>query len=320
MLTPRACSQTPSKAAVYCSLSAKAGVSTVLMEQSEPLQVGQHVPSHGIRNAVFPGEREKGQSVIYIAGSRVWLKFPTCLQKEHAPSASASSAPVLPARAPRLPAEDEEDAFSPAPLWSLQSRALCCVAARNARVLPTSLLLSKCLCSCCLWWEWEVWGCLEIAAPRQRHKVHPPSLQNIGLMKNLLFDERSFIPSVAKNVLSLCNELPFFFCFHLILFHWGFSPLPFLYWILLSLSIFLFSASIFLFFSINECLLVTEQLKLNMITRPRREILNSCREKTHPGVTWDKQRHVCFHIQMFYHVTLNHIKIMPGGTLSWDSI
>lgn len=113
-----------------------------------------------------------------------------------------------------------------------------------------------------------------------------------------------------------CNKPPFF-CFHLILFHWGFSlflsfidfssPSPYIH-----SHIFLFS------FPINECLLVTEHLKLNMITRPRRQILDSCRE-SHPGVAADRQRPVCFHTQMFYHDSLNHIQIMPGWTLPWDN-
>lgn len=117
--------------------------------------------------------------------------------------------PGSPQRVRRMP-------FPPAPLWSLQRRALCSDTARNARALPTSLLLSKRLCSCCLRWAQEVWGCLKIAAPRQRHKVHPLSLQNIGLMKDVLF------LLWLRMCYLFCNKPPFF-CFHLILFHWGFS-------------------------------------------------------------------------------------------------
>lgn len=53
------------------------------------------------------------------------------------------------------------------------------------------------------------------------------------------------------------------------------------YWILFSLSLFSVLTSIFFFSSITECLLVTEQLKLNMSTRRRREVLKSCGKKTY---------------------------------------
>lgn len=94
------------------------------------------------------------------------------------------------------------------------------------------------------------------------------------LMKDL-----SFLLWLRMHYL-FCNE-PFFFLL---------SPYPIssffplslsFYWILFSLSLFSLLTSIFFFSSITECLLVTEQLKLNMSTRRPREVLKSCGKKTY---------------------------------------
>lgn len=45
MLMPRACSQSPLKIALDCSLLAKSEVSAVFIKTPEPLLVGQHVLS-----------------------------------------------------------------------------------------------------------------------------------------------------------------------------------------------------------------------------------------------------------------------------------
>lgn len=58
MLIPRACSQSPSKIALDCSLLAEPEASTVLIKVPEPLLVGQHALSHSLRNTVSPKEKQ----------------------------------------------------------------------------------------------------------------------------------------------------------------------------------------------------------------------------------------------------------------------
>lgn len=138
---------------------------------------------------------------------------------------------------------------------------------------------------CCLWWEQEVWSCVEIAAARQERDIK--YTHQVSKITDLMKDF-SFL--LGRRMCYLfCNKTFFFFCFHVILVH-IFLSLSFL--LLDSLSLFLFSlsTSIFFFFSTSKCLPVTEQLNLNMSTRPGREILKSCRKKIYPGVTADRQR------------------------------
>lgn len=74
--------------------------------------------------------------------------------------------------------------------------------------------------------------------------------------------------------------------------------------------------SIFLFPSITECLLVTEQSKVNMSTRPRREILKGCRKKAYPEVTADRQRHAVLSYPKHFTMTLCFTsRLCQGGHL-----
>lgn len=58
MLIPRACSQSPSKIALDCSLLAEPEASAVLIKVPEPLLVGLHALSHTLRNTVSPKEKQ----------------------------------------------------------------------------------------------------------------------------------------------------------------------------------------------------------------------------------------------------------------------
>lgn len=107
-----------------------------------------------------------------------------------------------------------------------------------------------------------------------------------------------------------------FFCFHLILFHLFFSsPFPFIGFSSPSPYFHSLHPSSS-FSSSTECLLVTEQPKLNMFTRPRREILKSYRKKTFPGVTADRGRHAVLSYPRCFTVALcTTSRLCPGGHL-----
>lgn len=201
-LIPRACSQSPWKIALDCSVLAEPEVSTVFIKIPEPLLVGQCAVSQWT-NAVFPkaGKARGDQSLIYA-----WV--PGLPEASNLPAVILTPCPALCALQP-LPTSVGAPWAAPCvcgghpslklPIWlEAEHSSLVCNCSEFQSCSQYHFWFLSVFVSCCLWWAQEVWGCMEIAVPRQeRHKVHPPLLQNHWS------DERFFIPAVAKNALSV---------------------------------------------------------------------------------------------------------------------